>query len=271
MVSQQVTKIDNIDNLVNKQVTKNRTDEEISSYLYKKSADKIINEYVKSNFNSYNSLFNTFLKYLVSPNSNSNSNYTYYGRTKFNVITKTIGLFFKKKLRENFMKDNLSFKTANLEPFVYFPLSVDMERNLLINTPFYTNQIETIRIIAKSIPINYRLCMVPGSDTGAMEIAIWNFLGCKPVDIFEWDYFGKEWKHDIINELNLTNTRIFESKYGDMPNLQLYNPIFSLYFHIFNTKNSHKCIDLKRRYYIYELLNTISFTFLSAIESLIIS
>ena len=166
MVSQQVTKIDNIDNLVNMQVTKNRTDEEISSYLYKKSADKIINEYVKSNFNSYNSLFNTFLKYLLTPNSNSNSNYTYYGRTKFNVITKTIGLFFKKKLRENFMKDNLSFKTANLEPFVYFPLSVDMERNLLINTPFYTNQIETIRIIAKSLPINYRLIVKenPGQE-----------------------------------------------------------------------------------------------------------
>ena len=126
----------------------------------------IVNEYVKSNFNSYNSLFNTFLKYLLTPNSNSNSNYTYYGRTKFNVITKTIGLFFKKKLRENFMRDNLSFKTANLEPFVYFPLSVDMERNLLINTPFYTNQIETIRIIAKSLPINYRLIVKenPGQE-----------------------------------------------------------------------------------------------------------
>ena len=36
-----------------------------------------------------------------------------------------------------------------------------------------------------NIPSNYRLCMVPGSDTGAIEIAIWNFLGCKPIDIFE--------------------------------------------------------------------------------------
>ena len=124
MVSQQVTKIDDIDNLVKMQVTRNRTDEEISSYLYKKRPDKIIREYVKSNFNSYNSLFNTFLKYLLSSNSNSNSHYTYYGRTKFNVISKTISLFFKKKLRENFMRNNLSFKTTNLGQFVYFPLSV---------------------------------------------------------------------------------------------------------------------------------------------------
>ena len=38
-------------------------------------------------------------------------------------------------------------------------------------------------------------------------------------------------------------------------NLQLYNPIYSLYFHIYNTKKSHKCIDIKRRYYIHELLD----------------
>ena len=47
----------------------------------------------------------------------------------------------------------------------------------------------------------------------------------------------------------------------NIDNIQIYNPIFSLYFHIFNTKNSHKCIDIKRRYYIYEILDIEKFKY----------
>jgi hypothetical protein len=47
----------------------------------------------------------------------------------------------------------------------------------------------------------------------------------------------------------------------NMNNLQLYNPIYSLYFHIYNTKNSHKCIDIKRRYYIHEILDVVNYKY----------
>ena len=63
----------------------------------------------------------------------------------------------KKRIREDFMKNNLITNSKFTTPYVYFPMSVDMERNILIDTPFYTDQIEIIRTVAKSLPVNYRL------------------------------------------------------------------------------------------------------------------
>ena len=60
-------------------------------------------------------------------------------------------------MRESFMEKNLVNQNKFSTPYVYFPMSVDMERNVLIDAPFYTNQIEIIRIIAKSLPVDYRL------------------------------------------------------------------------------------------------------------------
>ena len=64
------------------------------------------------------------------------------------------------------------------------------------------------------------------------------------------------WEKKIINNLYKSCSELF-----NMNNLQLYNPLYSLYFHIYNTKNSHKYIDLKRRYYIHKLLNLIKFKY----------
>ena len=60
------------------------------------------------------------------------------------------------------------------------------------------------------------------------------------------------WNKKIINNLYKSCSELF-----NMNNLQLYNPLYSLYFHIYNTKNSHKCIDLERRYYVKEILDLI--------------
>ena len=65
------------------------------------------------------------------------------------------------------MGKNLPKSLENNFQYIYFPMSVDMERNVLIDTPFYTNQIEIIRIVAKSLPINFRLVVKenPGQTT----------------------------------------------------------------------------------------------------------
>lgn len=55
------------------------------------------------------------------------------------------------------------------------------------------------------IPINYHIAIVPGSDTGAMEMAMWNLLGYKPVNILLYDYFAEEWLYDISQQLKLSN------------------------------------------------------------------
>ena len=97
------------------------------------------------------------LQFLFSKNINIDSNYNYYGRTRFNVLKSELMYNVHLKLRKNFIDQNLT-KNPNVNSnFIYYPLSLDMERSTLIDAPFYTNQIEVIRSIAKSIPIEYKL------------------------------------------------------------------------------------------------------------------
>lgn len=68
-----------------------------------------------------------------------------------------MSVLLKKKYRQHFIDKNLKKHVDLAAPFVYFPMAVDLERNLLITAPLYTNQIEIIRNIAKSLPIGYSL------------------------------------------------------------------------------------------------------------------
>ena len=94
---------------------------------------------------------------LASDNELINSNFMYYGRTKFKVIKDALSLEYKKNRNYNFIK-KFSISSPSLTiPFVYFPLNINEEQSLLHHAPYYTNQIEVIRHIAKSIPIDYVL------------------------------------------------------------------------------------------------------------------
>ncbi|MEC4816807.1 MAG: phosphoserine transaminase [Scytonema sp. PMC 1069.18] len=69
------------------------------------------------------------------------------------------------------------------------------------------------------LPENYRLGIVPASDTGAVEMAMWSLLGKLPLDILAWESFGQEWVKDVVDELQLPNTRIMKAPYGSLPDL----------------------------------------------------
>ncbi|ADV80894.1 phosphoserine aminotransferase [Terriglobus saanensis SP1PR4] len=69
------------------------------------------------------------------------------------------------------------------------------------------------------IPSDYRIGIVPGSDTGAIEMALWSMLGARGVDVLAWESFGKEWVTDITKQLKLTDVNVFEAPYGELPNL----------------------------------------------------
>jgi len=69
------------------------------------------------------------------------------------------------------------------------------------------------------LPKNYKLAIVPGSDTGAFEMAMWSFLGERGVDVLAWEAFGKEWVDDVKNQLPINDVRIFDCEWGDIPNL----------------------------------------------------
>lgn len=69
------------------------------------------------------------------------------------------------------------------------------------------------------IPSDYRLGIVPASDTGAVEMALWSLLGQRPVDILAWESFGQEWVKDVLDELKLPDVRLLKAPYGSLPDL----------------------------------------------------
>jgi phosphoserine aminotransferase len=73
------------------------------------------------------------------------------------------------------------------------------------------------------LPDDYLLAIVPGSDTGAFELVLWNLLGARGVDVLAWDSFGKLWVSDIVDHLKLKDARRIEAEYGLLPDLSTVN------------------------------------------------
>ena len=69
------------------------------------------------------------------------------------------------------------------------------------------------------LPEDYRVGIVPASDTGAVEMALWSLLGERGVDVLAWESFGKGWVTDIVGQLKLEDVRVFEADYGQLPDL----------------------------------------------------
>jgi phosphoserine aminotransferase len=69
------------------------------------------------------------------------------------------------------------------------------------------------------VPADYRIGIVPASDTGAVEMAMWSLLGPRPVDALAWESFGEGWVTDIVKQLKLKDSRILKAPYGEIPDL----------------------------------------------------
>jgi phosphoserine aminotransferase len=69
------------------------------------------------------------------------------------------------------------------------------------------------------IPADHRVAIVPASDTGAVEMALWSLLGARGVDLLAWESFGKGWVTDVTKHLKLGDVRVLEADYGLLPDL----------------------------------------------------
>jgi phosphoserine aminotransferase len=87
---------------------------------------------------------------------------------------------------------------------------------------------ETRRILG--IPDTHRIGIVPASDTGAFEMAMWSMLGARPVDVFTWESFGEGWATDILKQLKLKDVRHVQAAYGELPDFSAWNPSHDLVF-----------------------------------------
>jgi phosphoserine aminotransferase len=80
---------------------------------------------------------------------------------------------------------------------------------------------ETARILG--LPGDYRVAVVPASDTGAVEMALWSLLGPRGVDVLAWESFGSGWVTDIVKQLKLPNVRRLEAGYGEIADFSQVN------------------------------------------------
>nr|WP_320141030.1 phosphoserine transaminase [uncultured Cohaesibacter sp.] len=69
------------------------------------------------------------------------------------------------------------------------------------------------------VPADYRIGVVPASDTGAVEMALWSLLGARGTDILVWESFGAGWATDVVKQLKLDDTRVMKADYGQIPDL----------------------------------------------------
>ncbi len=90
-------------------------------------------------------------------------------------------------------------------------------------------------VIARSkailgMPADWRLGIVPASDTGAVEMALWSLLGPRGVDILAWESFSKDWATDVTKQLKLADARVISAAYGRLPDLAQVDPARDVVF-----------------------------------------
>jgi phosphoserine aminotransferase len=80
------------------------------------------------------------------------------------------------------------------------------------------------------VPADFRIAIVPASDTGAVEIALWSLLGARPVTMLAWESFGQGWVADVTRELGLADATVLEAPYGELPDLASVDPASDVVF-----------------------------------------
>ncbi len=91
------------------------------------------------------------------------------------------------------------------------------------------------------IPADYKIGIVPGSDTGAFEMAMWSMLGARGIDVFSWESFSEGWLKDIVNHLKIEDVKSYAADYGDLPDLSKADPARDCVF-AWNGTTSGVCV-----------------------------
>ena len=80
------------------------------------------------------------------------------------------------------------------------------------------------------VPADFRIGIVPASDTGAVEMALWSLLGARPVTVLAWESFGEGWVTDITKQLKLKDVGVLKAPYGELPDLSKVDPATDVVF-----------------------------------------
>lgn len=91
------------------------------------------------------------------------------------------------------------------------------------------------------IPADYKIGIVPASDTGAVEMCLWSMLGARGVDVLSFEAFSGEWANDIQKHLKITDVRVFDAPYGALPDVTQISPDRDIVF-VWNGTTSGVCV-----------------------------
>ena len=81
-----------------------------------------------------------------------------------------------------------------------------------------------------AVPADYKIGIVPASDTGAVEMAMWSMLGARPVTMLAWESFGEGWVTDVEKQLKLKDVTVLKAPYGELPDLSKVDPASDVVF-----------------------------------------
>ena len=156
IISENIYKIDSIN--IELEQLPDRTFNDLQKLLKSGDTAKDLKKYASKRASSKLQKINALFDYIFnSKNDNVETHYSYFGRSKSTVLIKEFLNIFKRKTRKSFLDKN-SYHSINFkEKFILFPLHQEPERSLLIASPYFTNQLETIRHVAKSLPPGFRL------------------------------------------------------------------------------------------------------------------
>jgi hypothetical protein len=156
IITESATKFDSSDKYQDLELP-SRSLEDLQSFLTSLNYGKQIKKFLHERGNPIVENLKAAIEYLTSTNKETETQYYYYGKTKTKVLFSMIKGLVKRKYRQAFVNKHLRKEVDLATPFVYFPMGVDMEETILIGAPFFTNQTEIIRHVAKSLPINYKI------------------------------------------------------------------------------------------------------------------
>jgi len=182
------------------------------------------------------------IKFLTSKNTNHKTHYTYFGRTKFKVIINYFSDLLKVRYRKNWIDKNLQYDINSDIPFIYFPLHLEQEMSLLIQAPFYTNQLEIIKNVAKSLPVGYELYV---KEHPLMHARSWRkisfyeeIMNIPNVKLFHPSINSDKFLRDCVLVITISGTAGLDAGYFEKPAIMLTsrNDIPNL-SHIYQLRN----------------------------------
>ena len=240
IISQEGLKIDNNENFV---PDENISSKSLDEYLNKFNPSKQLYEAKKISFEShiwerYLSNLKFFARFWQKDYVNHYSN---FGSSRSKILLNKISRSINRKRRQSFLDRNLSKNIESDQPFIYFPLHYEPERVLLIDAPFYDNQISIITSIAKSLPVDYLLYVKehPYMQTiGWREISFYKKISDLPnVKLIHPSINTNEILSKSSLVITIAGTTGLEAAFHDKPSIVFTDQIYSELSFVYKLKN----------------------------------